>query len=171
MTTNYKFQSENEYQLWCQSKINGIYYSNIAMNGDKIAEHVQDIARALHCSEGEQLVKPEPQVYVIEYNVGVYDDYRDYTIAFRYDGTLDQLVNEIKEKSELYAKRYDAICSSYKDYDQRMAQLMELDNETTVYGVGCEFNAGDLYDVYTDNKLGNFTVVRINEWIDRQHNV
>ena len=68
MDTNYKFNSEKEYQLWCQNKINGIYYSNIAMNNEKIKEHVQDIARTLHCSEGQRLVKPEPLVFVIYYS-------------------------------------------------------------------------------------------------------
>ena len=53
----YKFNSENEYQSWCQNRITAIYYANIAMNNGKIAETVQEIARTLHCSEGESLVK------------------------------------------------------------------------------------------------------------------
>ena len=88
MTTNYKFQSENEYQLWCQNKINGIYYSNIAMNGDKIAEHVQDIACTLHCSEGEQLVKSGPQTYIVYYSKGAYDAYTECTFPFKWDAPL-----------------------------------------------------------------------------------
>ena len=40
--TTYKFDSENAYQLWCQNKINAIYYANIAMNNQKITEILEN---------------------------------------------------------------------------------------------------------------------------------
>lgn len=170
MNTNYKFNSENEYQLWCQNKINGIYYSNIAMNNEKIKEHVQDISRTLHCSEGEHLVKPEPLVFVIYYSKGMYDDWSDATIPFTYNGTLNELIAEITEKQDIFVKGYPKIWDSI-DYQKRGAKELELESKCTVVGVNCEFNASVLYDVYEDNKKAYFKVQRLEEWIAESHHV
>lgn len=170
MDTNYKFNSENEYQLWCQNKINGIYYSNIAMNNEKIKEHVQDIARTLHCSEGEHLVKPEPLVFVIYYSKGMYDDWSDSTIPFTYNGTLNELIAEITEKQEIFVNGY-AKLRNITDYKKRDEKENELEAKCIISGVNCEFSAAVLYDVYEDSKKAYFKVQRLEEWIAESHHV
>lgn len=117
MTTNYKFQSENEYQLWCQNKINGIYYSNIALNDEKIKEHVQDIARTLHCSEGEQLVKPEPLTYILTWSTGKYEDCYYHTQPFIYAGSMEDLTSAIRTEHEKGLERARVIVGEGMVFD------------------------------------------------------
>ena len=50
-----KFESQEEYNQWCEDIISKIYYSNIAMNNEGIKEAVMDIASKLHIPEGECL--------------------------------------------------------------------------------------------------------------------
>lgn len=161
----YKFNSENEYQLWCQNKINTIYYANIAMNNEKIKDAVQEIARTLHCSEGEQLVKPEPLVFVIYYTNGMYDDFTHETIPFAYNGTLDELIAEITEKQDAYVDGYVKL-RNISDYKTRDAKERDLELQCIVVGANCEFNVSRLYDVYEDDKKADFSVQRLQEWID-----
>ena len=55
-----KFNTEAEFDAWCVSVVMKIYYANIAMNNEIIANAVQEIARKLHVSEGEHLIE-EPR--------------------------------------------------------------------------------------------------------------
>lgn len=56
---DYVFETEREYFEWCDKMVGIIYYANIAMNGEKIKEIVQEISRTLHCSEGQYVVNPD----------------------------------------------------------------------------------------------------------------
>jgi hypothetical protein len=53
----YRFETEEEYLVWCEKLITKIYYANIAMNDNSIREAVSEIARTLHLSEGVELIK------------------------------------------------------------------------------------------------------------------
>ena len=138
----YKFNSENEYQLWCQNKINTIYYANIAMNNQKITETVQDIARTLHCSEGERMVKPEPMTFVLTWSTGAYDDRQEYTEPFVYDGTLQELI--------------DALDAELKKGKKKSGVIV---------GNGMVFDASYLFDYYGEATI-DLKVYRLSEWID-----
>jgi hypothetical protein len=56
---NYVFETEDEYFRWCDRMVGIIYYANMAMNGEKIKEVVQEISRTLWCSEGQTVVNPD----------------------------------------------------------------------------------------------------------------
>lgn len=51
-----KFQSVEEYYVWCETMVTRIYYANIAMNHDAIRDTVSTIASVLHVNEGSQLI-------------------------------------------------------------------------------------------------------------------
>lgn len=51
-----KFRTIEEYHEWCDSIITKIYYANITMNTQGIADAVSKIASVLHLSEGQQLI-------------------------------------------------------------------------------------------------------------------
>ena len=166
--TTYKFNSENEYQLWCQNKINAIYYANIAMNNEKICETVQEIARTLHCSEDERLVKPEPLVFIISYNKGMYDDMTEEDIPFTYHGTLAELDKELNEKLAAYIDGYKKI-QRLGDWTIACDKQKELAEATCVIGNNCKFYASTLYDSYEVDKKADFNIYHIEDWIKIYH--
>lgn len=60
---NAKFRTVEEYHEWCDSIITKIYYANIAMNDQLIADAVSNIASVLHLSEGQHLIDlPEEHI-------------------------------------------------------------------------------------------------------------
>jgi hypothetical protein len=58
-----KFRTVKEYHGWCDSIITKIYYANIAMNDQLIADAVSKIASVLHLSEGQNLIDPARRTY------------------------------------------------------------------------------------------------------------
>ena len=52
-----KFKNLDDYLNWCEVMVIRIYYANIAMNNEAIADVVQEIARKHHVSEGEHLIE------------------------------------------------------------------------------------------------------------------
>ena len=52
---NYKFNSREEYQKWCEDMITKIYYAQIAMDNNVIKEVVFEIGLKLWLTEGMEL--------------------------------------------------------------------------------------------------------------------
>lgn len=53
----YKFETEEEYQIWCQSIVTQLYYANITGNNENVAKAVKEVAGMLHVREGDTLLK------------------------------------------------------------------------------------------------------------------
>lgn len=157
----YKFQSESEYQLWCQNKINAIYYANIAMNDDKIKDVVQEIARTLHCSEHERLVKPEPNMFILEYSTGEYDDYRSSTQPMKWFGTKESLDTHLRELYSTWKQASNRISwndSKYHEKQRAACKLATVECEDTSF---CVAELAELHDSYIDLRVFDF-----DEWVN-----
>lgn len=138
----YKFNTEDEYQIWCHKMIMSIYYARIAMNNEKIKNVVQEIGITLHCSEGEQLVAPSPITFVISWSTGQYEDYDAYVVPFKCHHTK-------KELETILAEQVDA----------------DKENAIVLYGAdGMKFDCSLLTDYFGLNN-GDLTVHRLDEWI------
>lgn len=159
--TTYKFDSENAYQLWCQNKINAIYYANIAMNNQKITETVQEIAHTLHCSEHERLVKPEPNMFILEYSTGEYDEYRSSTQPMKWFGTKESLDTHLRELYSTWKQASNRIAWNDRNYDKKHDNACKL---ATVECEGTSFCVASLHDSYSKG-IQYLRVYEFDEWV------
>ena len=51
----YKFESKEEYMMWCQSIVLRLNYASIAMNTFLVKETLKEINNIMWCSEQETL--------------------------------------------------------------------------------------------------------------------
>lgn len=56
-----KFQSVDEYHVWCENMVTRIYYASLAMNDQAIRDVVSKIASVLHVTEGNSLIAYAPE--------------------------------------------------------------------------------------------------------------